>query len=332
MNPGIKHLKEKATELLHTRQGRNALTFGIFLIIATLFWFLMTLNDEVQRDYSIPVEIADLPDDITLLSDNGQTISVTVKDKGRNLIKYDWGKDPHLTLRFSDFNVIDETRLILTEQGVKTMVRDLFGNSSQIAYIKPDSLVLRYTSRPGVRLPVYADIDVQASPQHIVHGAIVIEPDSVTLYAPQGIPSDIVSVRTDAIAARGVTDTTTYELSLNTLAGMRAIPDKVKVTVPVEPLITKSVNAEIKAVNVPSGYNLLAFPANVQVSFLIPMSLYNSDSFAPVATIDFRDVREGQNSLKVRLGSVPDFYRSVSVSPKEVEYVVEKPLDHDHSH
>lgn len=329
MNPEIKHIKDKASEMLHTIKGKNALTFGVFLIIATVFWFLMTLNDDVQRDYSIPIKIVDLPDDITLLSDSEQTINVTVKDKGRNLIKYDWGKDPKLTLRFSDFNTIDENRLVIDEQGVKTMVRDLFGNSSQIPYIKPDSIVIRYTSRPGVRLPVFADIDVQASPQHIVHGQIIIEPDTVTLFAPQGIPSNIVSVRTDAIAARGVTDTTTYELSLNTIAGMRAIPGKVKVTVPVEPLISKSVNAEIKAVNVPKGYNLLAFPSSIALNFLIPMSQYNSDSFTPTVTVDYRDVKEGVNTLKVKLARVPDYYRSTSISPKEVEYVVEKPLAND---
>ncbi len=159
-----------------------------------------------------------------------------------------------------------------------------------------------------------------------MHGDIIIEPDSVTLYAPKGIPSNIISVHTNSISSRGITDTTTYYLSLNTVGNTRAIPNKVKVTVPVEPLIAKTQNIAIKAINVPRGYNLAPFPASIAVNFLIPMSCYNSDEFKPIATIDYNDIREGRNTIKVRLSKVPDFYRSIKISPKEVEFVVERPL------
>lgn len=322
----FKNLKEQILKLLKTRQGKNAMTFGIFLIISTVFWFLMTLNDEVQRDYIIPVDIVDVPADVTLLSSDNPSLNISVKDKGRNLLKFDWGKGPKLKIKFSDFNITDDGRLILTEQSVKTIVREMFGNSTQIAFMHPDSLSLRFTSLPGVKLPVYPNIDVQASPRHIVHGKVIVSPDSVTLYAPQGIPSNIVSIQTDAIAARGLSDTTTYQLALEVPNGMRVIPSKVDVTIPVEPLISKQVQVEIKSIHVPNGFTLLPFPAVVELNYLLPMSEYNNEDFTPTAKIDYLDISHDSPTIPVKAGHLPDYIKSIAVTPKEVEFVVERPV------
>ena len=320
------HYKQKARQVASTRQGKNALTFIIFLFVAAFFWLLMTLNDEVERDYTVKVVINDMPDDITLLTEAAPSIGVTVKDHGRSLLRYDWGKSPRLKLDFSDFELLGDDRLVLREQRMKSMLRDLFSASTQIAYVKPDSLVVLYTSRPGEKLPVRINVDVQASPQHIIYGPITVSPDSVTVVAAQGIPSSVVSVSTEQIAARGLSDTTVYELSLAVPKGMRALPQKVKVTVPVEPLITKTVNVKVTAINQPAGFNLLPFPSAVEMTYLMPMSTYSASGFTPTATIDFRDYNPARPTIPVKIGRIPDYVRSASIVPTEVEYVVERPV------
>lgn len=323
-NTKINNTIDSIKRIAHTRRGHNALVYGIFLIIATIFWFMMSLNDEVQRDYRIPVNITDLPTDITLLSSDMPVINTSVKDRGRNLIKYDWGHDPELNVRFSDFSITDDNRMILSTQTIKTLVRDLFSSNTQIAYLNPDSIVVKFTSQPGVRLPVFAAIDIQASPQHIIHGPIKVIPDSVSLFAPQGIPSDITALNTARIAARGISDTITYELNLDIPAGMRVKPDKVKVIVPVEPLISKTLSIKLNDTNVPAGQSLLTFPSKVDVSFLLPMSEYSQIGANQIsATIDYRDIDSHGSTLPVHIGGYPDYLKSVSCSPNQVEYIVE---------
>ena len=68
--------------------GRNALTFFVFLLISTVFWFLMALNDEVQRDFRLPVTLVDFPEDVTIISGVTATVNVTVKDKESSLVKF----------------------------------------------------------------------------------------------------------------------------------------------------------------------------------------------------------------------------------------------------
>lgn len=328
-NEIFSHIQRSKAKLLakaSTRQGKNLLTFLVFLVVAAFFWFLMALNDEVEKDYTIEVVINDMPEDITLLSDVAPTIGVTVKDHGRSLLRYDWGNPPKLKLDFSDFELVGKDRIVLREQKMKSMVRDLFNSSTQIAYVKPDSLNIWYTSMPAETLPVRINIDVQASPQHIIYGQITVEPDSVMVFSAQGIPSSIVSISTEEIAARGLSDTTVYELSVVPPKGSRVIPQKVKVTVPVEPLISKKVNTKLSTTNVPQQYNLLPFPSFVDVTYLLPMSAYSNNSFVPSAYVDYRDYTPSKSTIPVKIGRTPDYVKSISVAPTEVEFVIERPV------
>lgn len=319
----LQDLKHRVVTLAQSSRGHKAITYAIFLLISTMFWFMMTLNDEVQRDYAVEIDVAELPTDITLLSDITPTVNLSVKDKGRAFVKYDLGKKPRLKLKFSDFRLTDDNRLILSSQKLKSAVRELFGSNSQIVFMSPDSISVKFTSNPGVKLPVYANVDIQASPQHIVHGKIILEPDSVTLYAAQGIPSSIVSLKTSRLSARELTDTTSYTLTIETPPGMRAVPDKITAKVPVEPLISKSRDTEIATVNVPSGIKLIPFPSNIKITYLLPMSLYNNELTLPEAIIDYNDIKHGSSSIPVRLSFTPDYYQSTTISPQQVEYVIE---------
>lgn len=318
----ISNIIAKVKAMTKTRRGKNILTFGVFLVVATLFWFMMSLNDEVQRDYAVKIQLSDMPKDITLLSDAPLSIDVSVNDRGRNLIKYDWGESPKIELKFSDFSIIDD-KMIIGNRTVKSKVRKLFSNSAEIGTIRPDSIVLPFTSSPGVKLPVVLNLDVISSPQYIIHGNIIVSPDSVTIFAADGVDTKMSSVRTKILSVRNISDTMTYKIAIATEPGMRAIPATVEVTVPVEPLITKNYNIPIKTVNVPNSYNLLAFPSTVEVSCLIPMSLYNDASIIPKATINFNDTHSKPQILNVTVESVSDYSKVSDVSPKTVEYIVE---------
>ena len=54
--------------------------------------------------------------------------------------------------------------------------------------------------------------------------------------------------------------------------GMRIIPDRVIVTVPVEPLIVKKKKVRIDVTGLPDGVGLITFPSVAEVSYLVPMS------------------------------------------------------------
>ena len=94
--------------------GRNALTFFVFLLISTVFWFLMALNDEVQRDFRVPVALVDFPENVTIISGATASVNVTVKDKESSLMKFAWGGRPLLRLHYDEFLKSGEHSLVFS--------------------------------------------------------------------------------------------------------------------------------------------------------------------------------------------------------------------------
>lgn len=317
---------EKITTISKTARGKNILTFLIFLLISTLFWFMMVLNDDVQRDYKVKLEIEDLPDNVTILTKLPENIDVSVIGKGRSFIKFDWGAaDPILRVKYSDLADRGDNRMALSEQNLSSAVRDIFGTATQVSSTKPDSLSLKYTTRPGDKLPLFVNLDVQASPEYIIYEKPIVDVDSVYVYSVRGIPSSVISVRTEQMSLRNLSDTTIVDARVIAPAGTRVVPETVSVTIPVQPLVSKSQTVDIKVVNVPRGWSLLTFPSAVQISYLLPMSLYSSDYYSPNAVVDYLDINPSRSSVTVDIQGVPDYYRSVMVNPSSVEYVIDHP-------
>lgn len=314
----------KLKEDLRTTTGRNVLTFMVFFLISTVFWFLLALNDEVQKDYRIPLKLEDFPRDMTIISGNVPLINVTVKDKGSALAKFSWGATPSLKLRYENFTRLADNHLLLSESQLNSAMRGIFGNSASIVAVRPDSLHLSYTTNPGIPVRVIVDADVSTLPQYEVFGTPRISTDSVLLYSNLKSRLKVKELYTYPITLTELSDTTTVEVRLNVPEGMKAVPSTVRVTFPVEPLVSKTRELKIEPINVPHGMRLVTFPAIAEATCLLPKSLYSSGATPMKAVVDYRDITPGKKTLPVRLQGIPPYYKSTSLSTSSVEFLLEK--------
>lgn len=309
---------------INARLGRNTLVFLVFMGIATLFWCLMSLNDDVQREYELPVVISDLPADMTLLTGDGAlpTVIVSVKDKGLNQLSKRISNDGHLTLSYYDFNNIHAShRLVYNQSQMGSALRQYFGTSATISTFAPDSLSISYTTLPPIKIPVNIKARFTPKNQYIVNGAIKTNADSVLLYYAPGIDPSLVTVSTESIVIKDLTDTTNVTVKLIAPAGCRTLPESLTITVPVEPLVTKRFTIPVDGINIPAGKSLVTFPAAVEFSALVPMSQYNAEPYPVKAYADF-DKRDG-NYIPLDLSLLPDYYKNGSISPSQVEFLIE---------
>ena len=319
----IRNLYIRIKEGLRTVKGRNALTFFVFLCIATLFWILMALNDVVQHDYNMPLRLVGFPENFTILSGEHPTVNVSVKDKGSALMKYSWGRQPVLTLSYENFSKIGNDRLVMTQAQLNAAVRQVFGSGSQIVSMRPDSLSFIYTTRPGTPVRVHVDADVHTSPQSVAFGRVRVSSDTVMLYSRSGNASKVKELMTAPVVLSGLTDTAEVDAVLQVPAGMRAIPSVVKVTIPVEPLVSKTRRVPIEAINIPDGKHIVTFPSMADVTYLLPKSLYNSDSSPIRVYVDLARMQPGDKKLMLQTAPLPPFCRGVGIVPEMVEYVLE---------
>lgn len=318
-------LLQRLKQEIHSTTGKNALVFLVFLCVSAVFWMLLALNDEIQREFDIPVELTEVPDSVTLISSPPQSINVSVKDKGSALVRYQWGGTPPIKLRFKDFRNSDG-RIVMGENQISGVVRSYFGAGAVISVSKPDSIAISYTTRPGRLLPVRLNIEAQADPRYVINGPITVSNDSVKIYSAEDLPVALNHVDTYPSTHSGLTDTATVMVKIKVPSGMRAVPAAIRVTIPVEPLISKTRMVPVEVVNVPAGKSVVTFPSEVEISYLIPMSQYNNDDFSVKAYADYNKISPLRSITKipVDLPLLPDSYRSAMVSTDSVEYVVEQ--------
>lgn len=319
----IAEIKVRVAQALNSRNGRNTLTFIVFLCIATLFWFLMSLNDDVQRDYELPVRIEGLPSDMTLLTGGAGSpvaINVSVRDKGANQLPRRF-KHNTLNIDYRDFTDKENNRLTLSSAQLNNCLRQMFGSTATIITQTPDSLSIPYTTLPPTTVAIKPLINITPKPQFIQNGPIKLSVDSVKLYSSSPQSQLIKYIYTDELQRSSISDTTTVTVKLQVPAGCRAVPDHVKVTIPVEPLVSKTIIVPVEPVGNPDGTTMITFPATVAYTCLIPMSQFNLSSYPMKAYADYS--KRNGNSIELDMSLIPENYMNGALSPTSVEFIIE---------
>ncbi len=323
----IRQIKESLENALHSARGKDVVLYLMCVCVAFIFWVLLSLDSEVQRDYEVPFEIVDVPDSVTMIGNIPNHLGVSVQGKGSQFIRYSWGKLAPVKIPFSD-NVSGKNIFSLSKLKIDSRLRDYFGGSVQITSVRPDTIRVPFTTAPGVSLPIVIKADIHPSLQSIVSGKIKANYDSVKVYGVNGVPHSLRYVETEHFSRFGLSDTTIVEVSIVPVPGLRIIPDKIRVTIPVEPLILKTRSVMVERTGLPRNIGLITFPARVEVKYLVPMSEYNKD-FPIAAFVDYSDINLSTQKAKVNLSGLPAQCQNVSIVPDSVEYILERINHHD---
>lgn len=307
---------------LRSNRGKDVLLYLMFVAVAFVFWMFLALDAERQRDFDVPLELTDVPDSVTLITMPPAQLSVSVKGKDSQLLRFMWGNPAPVKFKWDEYS--GDNLTVVTHNRLDTRLRDYFGSNVQIVSFRPDSIAIPYTSLPGVRVKLTVQADIRPNMQYILSGPVRANVDSVTLYSDHDIPHSLTAVSTEPLVKSGLKDSTRYEVRVKPIAGIRIIPDKVVVTVPIEPLIARKRTIRIEPVNLPDGVSMVTFPSQVDVSYLVPMSAYN-DEYPLKAFVDYNDTFLPGSKVPVTLSVIPAVYHNVSQSVSTVDYILENP-------
>ncbi len=313
-------LQKAINRKLHTSTGRNIGTYLMCVVAAFVFWTFITLDEEVERDYKIPLKIANIPDSVVVIGNTPSSINAVIKGRGRQFLKYSLNRVPEMLLDFRQYSL--ENSILLSRGKLDSKLRDIFGQNIDILVVNPDSIKIEYTSKQGKKLPLVINYDITPGLQSIISGQIKATIDSVIAYSINEIPANIQSIETEVLTLHNVSDTTICEVAIKQPLGIRVVPDKVNVIVPAELLIAKKRNIPITITNVPNNIKLITFPSNVELEYMVPMRLFNKD-FTATASVDFKKIGNNSRHAKVDMSDLPYGYRIISLTPDSVEYYIE---------
>ena len=320
MDAKIGDIRNEWKRIRTSSRFHNFMMFLIFVAIAAVFWFILALNDSVTETFQVRLNIQNVPDSVTFITDPPADLHVTLRDKGTNILRSGVVKHPTVNLNFRDYAHEGVFRLSAADMTAE-LKADL--GVSQITAASIDSLRLYYTTQPGKRVPVMVQSDVSASSGNIISGAPVSLTRFVNVYSYRDEVDTVHSVLTQRLVEKDLSQTSEFDVKLKPIQGVKIVPSQVKVRVPVEPLVHKETYVEVDVENLPAGASLLLFPNRVPVSFYVPMSRFNNENVPMHVVVDYNDTHRTRGSrIPVRVRDHAPGLINVELKTDSVEYTL----------
>lgn len=302
---------------------KTVLNYLIFVFISFMFWAFLSLNNNIQHDIEIPIKINEIPDSSTIITSMPTHVSVNVKDKGISLLKFLVGKTPVLNLKFKDY-ALQEGVFFISNTELRRKIRGLFDNSTTIQGISIENINIKYTNLPGKKVPIKLDLDIKPNIQYVIYGSVEQDVDSAIVFADRNALAEIDEVYTYRVVEQNLKDTLLRTVAIAPIQNVKIEPERIQLTIPVEPLISKKLNIPVQVKNMPKEMNVITFPSVVEVSFLVPFSMYRKN-IPMAAVVDFNDIKRTKgNKVNVKIEESPALYNNISLGQDSVEFIIEK--------
>ncbi len=306
-------------------KSKEFFIFLLFFLISAGFWFLQALNNDFEMEFSVPVRLKGIPNQVVMTTEPSGEVRIRVKDKGLVLLNYMLGKGFYpITFNFSDYARRDNRVRIHFSQLEKKILEEL-KVSTHLLSIKPDTLEYIYVSGASKRVPVKLRGVVSAGKQYYLSDTL-FTPDSVEVYAPAGVLDTITAAYTAALNIENISDTLKRQVDLFAPRGVKFIPTSVKMTLPVDIYAEKSIEVLVKGVDFPRDKVLRTFPSQVKVTFQVGMGRFREVDAADFSiSISYEELLKLEaDKYTVRLDYIPEGVSHVRFYPEQVDFLIEQ--------
>ena len=315
---------EKVKEIVRSTKSKDLLLFAVAFLIASFFWLLQALNEIYETDLQVPVEISNLPEEVLITDPPVSHLTLTVREKGSTLLLHYFGnKNRPVRIDFNKWRN-NESHTRIPVGSIEKEIKAALPGSTVLLGTKPSVIEYYYSLGEKKKVPVRLNIQSSTAIEYVVTDTLV-RPDSVWAFAPTGILASLQEVSTQKDTFLQINDTVNAEIPLQKMRGVKFVPEKVKVTIPTDLLVEKTVEIPIVGTDFPPNKRLRTFPSKVNITFQVGTSKYNSitaDNFVLVASYD-ELVNNTTGKYVPHLKTVPPGASHIRISPQEVEFLIE---------
>ena len=316
----LKHYILKLKSFLFSK---DVLSFLLFLVLASAFWFANALDKERETEISIPIRLVGLPQNIAVTNIPTSCITVQVKDQGLHLFSYYNGNITPLTLDLSR-TFYEKGEIVITPDQIRGKLSRFLLPSTEILEIKPDSLLIQYEKLSMKTLPVEFISKIELAHQYVLSDKIHLSPASITVFGPKRILDKLRTIKTEFVELRNLSDSTVLNCKLQSIKYVKFAAGETKVSIFVEMFTEKKMQLPVSIVNCPANLVIRTFPAFVNVTFNIGMSHFNSVKENDITVIfDYNEMIKGNAKQKLKINNSTTYISNVRVEPSEIEYIME---------
>ncbi|MDD4148813.1 MAG: hypothetical protein PHE33_02180 [Bacteroidales bacterium] len=292
------------------------------------------INKEYTTDLSLPYKIENLPQNMSLSEENDVELILTVSGHGYNLLREEIEKVklPLVIDIKSKKNPIkiynsihNSTQSFILTNDIKNRVNKRLGDNIGLVKITPDTIYLNVVQSYSKKLKVIPIVNYTTEKDYILNGRLNVKPDSITVYGDKGIIDTLTAVYTNKTELGTIGKNNIHSLNIKYAKNIRYSKSTVLIEIPLEKYTEAYQKIDIQAINCPGNLKMRLMPSFVDVSFKVPLSIFeevtNSDF---TAIIDFNDVQNQEAEVKVSC-TKPDIIItavkpiSVKILPEQIE-------------
>ncbi|MDP4270422.1 MAG: YbbR-like domain-containing protein [Bacteroidota bacterium] len=316
----------KVRSFLRFKRKKELLTFLFFVILSTFFWFLQLMKENLETDFRVPLRIINIPRNIILTSDIPNSLQVRAKDKGATLFSYSFSRPvPTCEIDFRELQIKKGVATISSDY-LLNKLRKKFVVGIDLRSVFPESINLNFSQGESKTVPVKLLSAITTENSFGLSNRIRFWPPKITIYAPTDKLNQIKEVYTQVLRVSNLKDTFETNLVLNKIDGVKLVPYKIRVMVPVESITEKSIDIPVIGINVPEGFNMRLFPATIRVVCSVSISHYKSvqaNDFSFV--IDYNDIQKNNTGRHhIKMVKYPHYVSNIRYQPDEVDVLMEE--------
>ena len=318
--------KNKHTGKIKTTK-KTKMIFG-FLVLSFLFWMLIKLSKEYIDVVPVNVAYYNLPKGKIMQKDPQNTINLTLKTFGFDLIKYHLFKR-HVSIDLNSIKLKDQNLYYQPTEEVLFAIKSQLQSGVEVLSIKPDTLF--YTLGQGISktVSVAPNLEIEYQTGYNLLGELLIEPKEVTLSGPELYIDSIVKVETQNKMLSDVN--ADFEITIPLLK----LSEKSKVTYSADQINIKGIvhkfteakfSIPITVENLPENYTITTFPDEVEIIFQVGISDYNkiNKSDFKISCDYQRSVKDGLNYLIPKIVFKPSYISDIRIHPHKIDHLIKE--------
>ncbi len=285
-----------------------------------------TMEEVYEVEVSIPVRITNVPANVVITTGIADSIKVTIKDKGFNLLSYIGDDDVQapVDIDFKHYASEDFHSIV----PVNSLSRQVFSRfkKTNVLSVKPERFEFYYNYGRNKKVPVMLAGKVSPSEMYFL-SKVHFSPDSVLVYAAKDVLDKVESVSIKPVTIDNFKDTVTLTTELVQRPGMKTVPDKVRLTLYPDIYSEATVDVPITCNNIPSGKILRTFPSKAKVTFVVGMRQYKEMTVHDfTVTADYNDIvsNPDKQTCHLTLRTTPDNVYRARIVDDEVNFLIEE--------
>lgn len=317
-------IKKIKSDLLKSIKNKKINVFILFLLSAFVILIFTKLSKQYTNTIIFNIDKINVPEANVILNDSSTVLALTLKTHGFKWLNYYFTK-PKIQVDFSK-DVYRKDSVYVWSKSKAYLNNTQLDKQVELLNIAPDTLMFRYDINQIKKVPVKLNSYIKFASGYNVSGDYVLEPDSIQIIGPDIIVKTITHIETDSISMQNIRKDIMESIKLKLPKNQKDIKfsnSSIVLKAKVEKFTEGTLKIPVNVINVPKGTNLKYFPKEVNVSYYVSLSNFNSITSKDFSVVcDYEKTTDNQSVLIPELKKFPKTVKNTKINQQRIEFII----------